>query len=199
MEAVDTQVQAQAQAQVQVQAQEQVQAQTYNYSANVANVMSILVNSIYTDKDIFIRELISNASDAINKVCLIDNKYSVGNEIKISYNKELRQLIIQDSGCGFTKKDLVEKIGSIGTSGTKQFMETFAQSKDKLIGQFGVGVINISQFGIGVISLSQITASIYAVCQIGVAYSLIAQLGLYWDKGFGQIVISLKELIRYIT
>jgi hypothetical protein len=67
------------------------------------------------------------------------------------------------------------------------------------IGQFGVGVINISQFGIGVISLSQITASIYAVCQIGVAYSLIAQLGLYWDKGFGQIVISLKELIRYIT
>lgn len=139
MEAVDTQVQAQ----VQVQAQEQVQAQTYNYSANVANVMSILVNSIYTDKDIFIRELISNASDAINKVCLIDNKYSVGNEIKISYNKELRQLIIQDSGCGFTKKDLVEKIGSIGTSGTKQFMETFAQSKDKLIGQFGVGFYSV--------------------------------------------------------
>ena len=121
----------------------QTQSQTYNYSANVSNVMSILVNSIYTDKDIFIRELISNASDAINKVCLIDNKFSVGNEIKISYNKELSQLIIQDTGCGITRKDLVEKIGSIGTSGTKQFMETFAQSKDKLIGQFGVGFYSV--------------------------------------------------------
>jgi len=119
------------------------QTETYNYSANVSNVMSILVNSIYTDKDIFIRELISNASDAINKVCLFDNKFSVGNEIKISYNKELSKLIIQDTGCGITRKDLVEKIGSIGTSGTKQFMETFTQSKDKLIGQFGVGFYSV--------------------------------------------------------
>ncbi len=63
------------------------------------------------------------------------------------------------------------------------------------IGQFGIGVVNISQFGIGVFSLSQITASVYAVCQIGVAYSLIAQLGLYWDKGYGQIVRNLKELL----
>ena len=128
---------------INTQNQTQNQTETYNYSANVSNVMSILVNSIYTDKDIFIRELISNASDAINKVCLIDNKFSVGNEIKISYNKELSQLIIQDTGCGITRKDLVEKIGSIGTSGTKQFMETFAQSKDKLIGQFGVGFYSV--------------------------------------------------------
>ena len=121
----------------------QTQYETYNYSADTSNVMSILVKSIYTNKDIFIRELISNASDAINKVCLIDNKYSVGNVIKIWYNKELSKLIIQDSGCGINKQDLIEKIGSIGTSGTKQFMEAIVQSKDKLIGQFGVGFYSV--------------------------------------------------------
>ena len=122
---------------------EQSQYETYNYSADTSNVMSILVKSIYTNRDIFIRELISNASDAINKVCMIDNKYSVGNSIKIWYNKESAQLIIQDSGCGITKHDLIDKIGSIGTSGTKQFMEAIAQSKDKLIGQFGVGFYSV--------------------------------------------------------
>lgn len=121
----------------------QSQYESYNYSADTANVMSILVKSIYTNKDIFIRELISNASDAINKVCLIDPKYSLNNSIKISYSKEQSQLIIKDTGCGITKRDLVDKIGSIGTSGTKQFMEAIAQSKDKLIGQFGVGFYSV--------------------------------------------------------
>ncbi|MCX7829819.1 MAG: zinc-ribbon domain-containing protein [Acidobacteria bacterium] len=63
------------------------------------------------------------------------------------------------------------------------------------IGQFGAGVINISQFGVGVLSVSQITISAFALCQIGVAYSLIAQMGLYWEKGYGQIVMNLKELL----
>jgi molecular chaperone HtpG len=121
----------------------QTQYETYNYSADTSNIMSILVKSIYTNRDIFIRELISNASDAINKVCIIDNKYSVGNVIKIWYNKELSKLIIQDSGCGINKQDLIEKIGSIGTSGTKQFMEAIVQSKEKLIGQFGVGFYSV--------------------------------------------------------
>lgn len=121
----------------------QSQYESYNYSADTSNVMSILVKSIYTNRDIFIRELISNASDAINKVCLIDNMYNVGNEIKIWYNKELSQLVIQDSGCGISKQDLIDKIGSIGTSGTKQFMEAIAQAKEKLIGQFGVGFYSV--------------------------------------------------------
>jgi HSP90 family molecular chaperone len=119
------------------------QYETYNYSADTANVMSILVKSIYTNKDIFLRELISNASDAINKVCLIDNKYNLDNKIVISYEPESHQITIQDSGCGITKQDLISKIGSIGTSGTKQFMEAIAQSKDKLIGQFGVGFYSV--------------------------------------------------------
>ena len=121
----------------------QSQYETYNYSANTSNMMNLLVNSIYTNKEIFLRELISNAADAIKKACVFDYKYGFANEIKISYNKDLSQLIIQDSGCGITKEDLIEKIGSIGTSGTKQFMETIKQSKNTLIGQFGVGFYSV--------------------------------------------------------
>ena len=117
--------------------------ETYTYSADTTNVMSILVKSIYTNKDIFLRELISNASDAINKACMISNQYKLNNTIRIWTNKDSSQLIIQDSGCGITKQELINKIGSIGTSGTKQFMETLSQSKDKLIGQFGVGFYSV--------------------------------------------------------
>ena len=125
--------------------QPMLSCETYNYSADTANVMSILVKSIYTNKDIFLRELISNASDAINKICSIDPKYTIGNEIKISYDKKENQLIIQDTGCGISKQDLISKIGSIGTSGTKQFMENIVQGKikDNLIGQFGVGFYSV--------------------------------------------------------
>ena len=64
------------------------------------------------------------------------------------------------------------------------------------IGQFGIGVINISQFGIGIFSVSQFTISVYALAQFAVAYSLIAQLGLYIDKGYGQVVWNLMELLK---
>jgi molecular chaperone HtpG len=123
--------------------QTSTQYETYTYSADTSNVMSILVKSIYTNKDIFLRELISNASDAINKACILNPIYKLNNEIKIWAEPEKSKLIIQDSGCGITKKDLINKIGSIGTSGTKHFMDTIAQSKDKLIGQFGVGFYSV--------------------------------------------------------
>lgn len=123
--------------------QQQKQYETYSYSSDTSNVMSILVKSIYTDRDIFLRELISNASDAINKACLLDSKNKIGNEIKIWINKDKSQLIIQDTGCGISKSDLINKIGSIGTSGTKQFIEALKTSKDKLIGQFGVGFYSV--------------------------------------------------------
>jgi len=64
------------------------------------------------------------------------------------------------------------------------------------IGQFGLGVLNISQFGIGLFSLAQITVAGYAIAQIGFAYELIAQVGIFINKGFGQIVWKLADLIK---
>lgn len=130
--------------QVQEKTQEKDKYTEYTYSADTSKIMSILVKSIYTNKDIFLRELISNASDAIGKAIIVDNKYSIGNEIRISFKKDLNQLIIQDSGIGFTKQDFIDKIGSIGTSGTKQFSDLIEKSNgDKLIGQFGVGFYSV--------------------------------------------------------
>ena len=63
------------------------------------------------------------------------------------------------------------------------------------IGQFGMGIINISQFGIGLISISQFTVAGFALAQFGIAYSLIAQIGLYFDKGYGQIVRNVFDLL----
>lgn len=128
---------------METQTQTPSQYETYSYSADTSNVMSILVKSIYTNKDIFLRELISNASDAISKVCLIDPKYQLNNQIKIWADKSNSQLVIQDTGTGITKHDLINKVGSIGTSGTKQFMESISKSKDQLIGQFGVGFYSV--------------------------------------------------------
>ena len=121
----------------------QTQYETHSYSADTTRIMELFVRNLYGSKDIWLRELISNSSDAINKAQLIDLKYKIGNKIEISSNSELSQVIIQDTGCGITKTDLINKIGSIGTSGTKQFMETLKESKDKLIGQFGVGFYSI--------------------------------------------------------
>lgn len=129
--------------QAQSTTQAQTQYETYSYSADTSNVMSILVKSIYTNKDIFLRELISNASDAISKVCLISPQYQLDNQIKIWADRSNSQLIIKDTGTGITKQDLINKIGSIGTSGTKQFMEAITKSKDQLIGQFGVGFYSV--------------------------------------------------------
>ena len=66
------------------------------------------------------------------------------------------------------------------------------------IGQFGIGIINMSQFGIGLLSLSQFTIAGYAIAQFAIAYSLIAQMGLYIHEGYGQIVLSLTHLIKFI-
>ncbi|MGK7910393.1 MAG: hypothetical protein AB4050_02765 [Synechococcus sp.] len=63
------------------------------------------------------------------------------------------------------------------------------------IGQFGAGIINISQFGVGVVSISQFTIGIYALAQFAIAYSCIAQMGLYIDRGYGQLVLKLADLL----
>ena len=120
------------------------EAETYEFEAEVSKVMDIIINSLYSDKDIFLRELVSNASDACDKkrfLSLTDD--SVGayeGRIRLIGDKEKNTLTIEDNGIGMTKKDLQENLGRIAQSGTKKFTEALGSTDaTNLIGQFGVG------------------------------------------------------------
>jgi heat shock protein beta len=110
--------------------------------------MDIIINSLYKQKEIFLRELISNASDALDKIRFLslseDDILGEGEnkklEIKISFDKETRTLTLRDRGVGMTKQDLFQNLGTVARSGTTQFVEAVASGQDtNLIGQFGVG------------------------------------------------------------
>lgn len=106
-------------------------------------ILDLMINSIYTNKEIFLREILSNASDAIDKLKFISlTDTSVGNDFKInlSIDKDARTLTIEDNGIGMTDKDLEKNLGTIAESGTLAFKkENAGQTDNELIGQFGVG------------------------------------------------------------
>jgi len=117
----------------------------YGFSTDVNQLLNLIINAVYSNKDIFIRELISNASDALNKAryeCLLNPNYLDNNtnlEIKISFDNENKVLIISDTGIGMTKKDLIHNLGTIANSGTKKYLESLTNKDLNLIGQFGIG------------------------------------------------------------
>ena len=118
------------------------------FDAEIGKVLNLMIHSLYTNKEIFMRELISNSSDACDKLRYLsqtDNNLLDGNgdfKIVVSIDKEARTITVRDTGIGMNRDDLNENLGTIARSGTQRFIDQLSGDNKKdshLIGQFGVG------------------------------------------------------------
>lgn len=126
----------------------ETQKETLGFQAEVKQLLDLMIHSLYSNKEIFLRELISNASDAIDRLrfdALSDAslyEQETDFKIRVSYDKEARTITVADNGIGMTRAEVIENIGTIAKSGTREFFQSLTgdQQKDaNLIGQFGVG------------------------------------------------------------
>jgi len=128
------------------------ETQSFHFKAETKQLLNILIHSLYKDREVFLRELLSNASDALNRLRfemvtnqdVLDPKAELGIHLKV--DKDARMLTIQDTGMGMTKEEIIENLGTIAQSGARKFLEA---TKDKnadltqVIGQFGVGFYSV--------------------------------------------------------
>ena len=124
------------------------ESQTMSFQAEVRQVLDLMVHSLYSNKEIFLRELISNSADACDKLrfeALANNALLTDDpdlRIRVEIDREARTVIIDDNGIGMSRDEIVANLGTIARSGTREFLSTLSgdEAKDaKLIGQFGVG------------------------------------------------------------
>ena len=127
-------------------------AQTFSFQTEVQQLLHLMIHSLYSHKEIFLRELISNASDACDKLrfsALTDESLMEDDPdltIDIDFNKKNKTITVRDNGIGMTQEEVIDNIGTIARSGTQQFVEALSgdQAKDSnLIGQFGVGFYSV--------------------------------------------------------
>ncbi|GCF09105.1 molecular chaperone HtpG [Dictyobacter arantiisoli] len=124
------------------------QKETLGFQAEVKQLLDLMIHSLYSNKEIFLRELVSNASDAIDRLRFdaLSNsalyEHDTDFKIRIAYDKDARTITISDNGIGMNREDVIENLGTIAKSGTREFFQALTgdQQKDaNLIGQFGVG------------------------------------------------------------
>ena len=118
-------------------------AEKHEFQAEVNRLMDIIINSLYTDKNVFLRELISNAADALEKARFhsVQDETFLGDnkdlEVKIEHDPDAKIISIVDTGVGMSKADLINNLGTVAKSGTTNFLEAMAEGGDaNLIGQF---------------------------------------------------------------
>jgi len=126
-------------------------SETHQFQAEVSRLMEIIIHSLYGNREVFLRELLSNASDALDKLrflALTNKALMAGNdklEVHIDYNKAAKTITVTDTGIGMTKQELLKNLGVVASSGTTKFLEAAAKGAEpvKLIGQFGVGFYSV--------------------------------------------------------
>merc|ERR1719231_2243119 len=132
--------------------EEKPAGEQFQFQPDVNKLMDIIINSLYSKKEIFLRELISNGSDALDKVrflSLTDSEIlgsgdTAKLEMKLIADKDAKTLTLIDRGCGMSKEDLINQLGTVAQSGTSSFIEAFSEGADvNLIGQFGVGFYSV--------------------------------------------------------
>lgn len=172
---------------------------THSFQAEVSQVLGLVINSLYSNKEIFLRELLSNSSDALDKARFagLTDPDLLGDEtlkIQLSVDPEKRTLTIHDNGIGMTREELVQNLGTVAHSGTGEFLKKLEEAKDvNLIGQFGVGFYSAYLVADQVEVISRAAGSDEAFCWSSDAKDSFSIEPAERDARGTDLVLHLKE------